>query len=168
MSEPYIGEIRMFAGNFAPRGFALCNGQILAIAQNTALFSLIGTTYGGNGVTTFQLPDLRGRAPIHQGQGPGLSQYELGQAAGAETITLITQEIPAHRHAFVGSGGGGSSPAGELLGTPSGDDIFTSGPVSGALAGVSTAGGGEPHDNVMPSVVINFIIALQGVFPSRN
>lgn len=179
MSEPFIGEIIMFAGNFNPRGWALCQGQLLSIAQNTALFSILGTTYGGNGQTTFALPDLRGRVPVGQGQGPGLSSYTLGQQAGTETVTLTSGQMPAHNHMINASEGNGSAqnPAG---GFPAAGIVPTSGNAAvsnyrnssdgtqlGATA-VSIAGQNQPHNNIQPYLCINFIIALEGIFPSRN
>ena len=176
MSEPFIGQVMMFAGNFAPRGWAFCQGQILSIAQNTALFSILGTTYGGNGQTTFALPDLRGRVPIHSGQGPGLSSYALGQQAGAETVTLIQNQIPAHTHA-VNASSTAPSPA---LASPTGNVLAAaargSPPIYSSVAPnttmhanmVAPAGGSQPHTNIQPYLCINFIIALEGIYPSRN
>jgi microcystin-dependent protein len=174
MATPFLGEIRMFAGNFAPRGFAFCSGQILSIAQNTALFSLLGTTYGGNGTTTFALPDLRGRVPIHQGQGPGLSNYVLGQMTGVENVTLLPTQMPSHNHLVnaVGAGGNQDSPvngypAVESTGT---SKNYSNGGTTGQMASntVATTGGGQPHTNVQPCTCINFIIALEGIYPARN
>lgn len=176
-SEPYLASIVMFAGNFAPRGWAFCAGQILPIAQNTALFSLLGTTFGGNGQTTFALPDLRGRAPVGQGQGPGLSNIDLGQAAGTETVTLLSAQIPAHTHPVNCDGTGSSSlnPTNAIPGLS--DDRTTSVPVYSTAApnavmnplmiGPNT-GGGQPFGIRNPYLGINFIIALEGIFPSRN
>lgn len=176
--EPFIAQITLFAGNFAPRGWAFCNGQVLSIAQNTALFSLVGTTYGGNGQTTFALPDLRGRVPIHPGQGPGLSTYSLGQVAGSETVTLTTNQIPAHTHNLMGSTANGSapSPAGNALAqsydanTLNNVDTYAAGPATSALhpSSISATGSSQPHSNIQPYTCINYIIALEGVFPSRN
>lgn len=174
MAEPFIGEIKMFAGNFAPRGWATCQGQILSIAQNTALFSLLGTTYGGNGQTTFALPDLRGRAPVHWGQGPGLPPFSLGQMAGQEAVTLLASNLPAHGHGVMASGdlAGATSAAGALLGAKGrgGVDVYASGGAATQLApGTSSAtGGSQAHPNLQPSLAIVFIIALEGIFPSRN
>lgn len=173
MSEPFIGEIRMFGFNFPPRGWANCSGQILSIAQNQALFSLLGTTYGGNGTTTFALPDLRGRAPIHTGQGPGLSNRLQGERAGEETHTLISSEMPSHSHPVnVASAPTTGTPAATaLLAAPTTSQLFRSGAapdVALSAAVVGPAGGNQPHANLQPFVVINFSIALQGVFPSRN
>jgi microcystin-dependent protein len=173
MATPFIGQIVMFAGTFAPRGWAFCNGQILSIAQNTALFSILGTTYGGNGQTTFALPDLRGRVPVHPGQGPGLSNYVLGQSGGAETVTLNTTQIPAHAHslgAFVGIGQT-SNPTNNYVaaGLAGAQPIESFNSASNAnLAPSGSAGGSQPHANIQPYKCINFIIALEGIYPSRN
>ena len=169
MSEPFIAQIMMFGGNFAPRGWALCNGQILPIAQNTALFSLLGTTFGGNGQTTFALPDLRGRVPVHPGQGPGLSNVDLGQAAGAETVTLTQNEIAQHAHGVAASNGGAtaSRPANSFL--AAGGSYTNASDGTAMNAGmVGIAGGSQPHENRQPYLGVNFIIALEGIFPSRN
>lgn len=174
MSEPFLGEIRMFGGNFAPRGWAMCNGQILAISTNTALFALLGTTYGGNGQTTFALPDLRGRVPIHMGQGPGLSPYSEGQQGGVENVTLTTTQMPVHTHtAHPNSRSGNVSDPQDSVPaqTPIENPIYraTADPAAFLDAGfIGTAGGSQPHQNIQPYLVINFIIALQGIFPSRN
>jgi microcystin-dependent protein len=174
VSEPFIGEIRMFAGNFAPRGWAFCQGQLLSIAQNTALFSILGTTYGGNGMTTFALPDLRGRLPMQPGQGPGLSPRNLGEPGGSETVTLIASQMPAHNHYLNVSSGPAtqSSPAGARLGTT---EPGAPGPYSVASSNqqmapdvVGVTGGSQPHANMPPFLCVNFIIALEGIFPSRN
>ncbi|MBE2201574.1 MAG: phage tail protein [Anaerolinea sp.] len=174
MTEPYIGQIIMFGGNFAIRGYATCDGQLLPIAQNTALFSILGTTYGGNGQTTFALPDLRGRAPIHMGQGPGLSNYTLGQVGGSETVTLIQSQMPAHNHTLnVHSGTADSqSPVNNLLsGEAAGATFVYSSESPDATANpnsIAPAGGSQPHNNQSPYLTLNFQIALVGVFPSRN
>lgn len=171
MGAPFLGEIRMFGGNFAPNGFAFCDGRILAIAQNDALFALIGTTYGGDGVTTFGLPDLRGRIPVHAGQGPGLSSYVLGQSGGSETVTLITQQLPNHAHAAQAQSAAGNQAApGGGVWAASGQNQFSSNAPSAGMstAAIGSAGGSQPHDNMAPFQVVNFIIALEGVFPSRN
>ncbi|MEO9131211.1 MAG: tail fiber protein [Sphingomonas sp.] len=180
MSNPYLGEIRMFAGNFAPRANALCNGQLLAIQQNTALFALLGTYYGGNGTTNFALPDMRGRVPINQGQGPGLSNYNIGQQAGTETVTLTQGTTPQHTHVVnattdVGNLTGPSNkamPAEPTNGTTPGTLYVAPpnalSPVAMASGSVSMTGGSQPHQNMMPTLCITFIIALQGIFPSRN
>ena len=174
MAEPYIGDIRMFGGNFAPRGYALCNGQLLAISDNTALFQLLGTTYGGDGQSTFGLPDLRGRLPVHQGQGPGLGNYVIGQAAGTETVTLITTQIPGHTHTpAAGGAANATTPAGGMPGTTvGGKEMYAAAgattPTALATQTVALNGGSQPHENMMPFLAINFIIALEGVFPSQN
>ena len=169
MSDPFLAEIKLFAGNFAPRGWAFCNGQILSIAQNTALFSLLGTTYGGNGQTTFALPDLRGRVPVHPGQGPGLSNVTLGQAAGSENVTLQQTQMPAHGHLVAASNGGagGSRPAGNFL-AAGGSYAAASDGTTMNPGMVQNTGGSQPHENRQPYLGLNFIIALEGVFPSRN
>jgi microcystin-dependent protein len=172
MSSPFVGEIRMFGGNFPPKGWAFCSGQVLAISQNTALFSLLGTFYGGNGVTTFALPDLRGRVPINWGQGRGLSNHPLGQIGGEENWTLTTPQMPAHHHEFVSAANPGlDSPLNSVLGSPtSGVELYAvSGPNGTMNAAANAAvGGGQPHPNVMPYLCTSFIIALQGIFPARN
>jgi microcystin-dependent protein len=178
-SDPYIGEISMFAGNFAIRGYALCQGQLMSIAQNTALFSILGTTYGGDGRVTFGLPDLRGRYPMGQGQGPGLSYRNLGEIGGSESVTLLTTQMPAHVHNFtfapqgVTEAGDTASPAGAYPANTGALDreykatgTFVN---MGTSSGVTNPNGGsQPHDNMPPYLVINFLIALQGIFPSRN
>jgi microcystin-dependent protein len=176
MSNPFLGEIRMFGGNFAPKGWAMCNGQILSIAQNTALFSLLGTTYGGNGVSTFALPDLRGRVPLHLGQGPGLSNYTEGQQGGSENVTLLLAQMPAHNHTISGvnSGGNQAGPANgsfavESTGTSLNYANSSAPPISPMNpAMLSQTGQSQPHNNQQPYLCINFIIALVGIFPSRN
>jgi microcystin-dependent protein len=174
MATPFIGEITLFAGNFAPRGWAFCNGQLLSIAQNTALFSILGTTYGGNGQTTFALPDLRGRVPIHPGQGPGLSNYQLGQVGGSENVTLLSTQMPAHTHPVnaVASGGNQASPAGNLpaIESTGTSKDYSSAPATGPMSAsmIGATGGGQPFPIVQPYECINYIIATQGIFPSRN
>ncbi len=176
MSEPFLAEIIMFAGNFAPRGWAFCQGQILSIAQNTALFSLLGTTYGGNGQTTFALPDLRGRVPVGTGQGPGLPNVNLGDPAGEPTHTLIITEMPAHNHvaqAASNSGAGNSASPGNTWATSTArDNVYRNEAPDGAMAAntvtVGVAGGSQPHNNMQPYLGINFIIAIEGLYPSRN
>ena len=170
---PMIGEIRMFAGTFAPQGYAFCNGQLLSIAQNTALFSIIGTTYGGDGQTTFGLPDLRGRAPIHVGNGPGLSNRNLGQKGGAETNTLTVAQLPAHNHSVVAvsTAGTSNSPTNNL---PANTNLFdneysnASGNTTMNSSMIGNTGNGQPVDNMQPYIAINYIIAVQGVFPTQN
>ncbi|MDB6053818.1 MAG: phage tail collar domain protein [Verrucomicrobiales bacterium] len=174
MATPFIGEITLFAGNFAPRGWAFCNGQLLSISQNTALFSILGTTYGGNGQTTFALPDLRGRVPIHPGQGPGLSNYNLGQLGGTENVTLSTTQLPPHNHPVnaVASGGNQASPVGNLPAVESTgtskdfSNAATTGQMSPGM--IANTGGGSPVPVLQPYGCVNYIIALQGIFPSRN
>jgi microcystin-dependent protein len=172
-SEPYLAEIFMGGMNFAPRGYSTCAGQILSIAQNTALFSLLGTTFGGNGQTTFALPDLRGRVPMGEGQGPGLSQRVLGELSGQENVTLVNTQIPAHNHTLnaVSEAGDGSEPGGAYLANTGALDkeYKTSGTVVAMNANaVGTTGGSQPHDNMPPYIVLTFYIALEGLFPSRN
>lgn len=161
----------MFAGNFAPRGWALCDGQILPISQNTALFSILGTTYGGDGRTTFALPDLRGRVPVHPGTGAGLTSYRLGQRGGVESVTLSPPQIPSHNHAMRGNSGqpDESNPENGFPANSAGtgEDLYHSS--SNTSMGVTAnAGGGQPHTNVQPFLCVNYIIALQGIFPSRS
>ncbi|MGN6817499.1 MAG: phage tail protein [Sphingomonas sp.] len=179
MSSPFLAEIRTFSFNFAPKGWAMCNGQILSIQQNAALFSLVGTTYGGNGVTTFAIPNLQGRVPIHQGQGPGLANVALGEISGQETQTLTSQQMPIHTHGFTAT----TSPATKKpvnLGVFADDvdsqavDYFAafnapnSSYVNLSPLSMSTAGGNQPHNNMQPYLVLTICIALQGIFPSRN
>jgi microcystin-dependent protein len=175
--EGYIAEIRLFAGNFAPRGWAFCAGQILSIAQNTALFALLGTTYGGNGQTTFALPDLRGRVAIGPGQGPGLPAYQLGEMAGEPTHTLIITEMPAHNHqaqaSGVSDGGNSGSPGGGTWASSSNrDGIYSNAapnsPMASGNIAIGIAGGSQPHNNMQPYLGMNYIICLEGIFPSRN
>lgn len=178
MDTPILGSITLFAGNFAPRGWALCNGQILSIAQNSALFSLLGTTYGGNGTSTFALPDLRGRAPIHWGQGPGLTNRVIGEASGSENVTLLSTQMPQHTHLVAASTATATQPAptGNLLavstdagvgGTPS-NFIEPTANTTMAPNMIQPAGGNQPHNNMQPYLAITYIIALEGIFPSRN
>ena len=171
--EYFIGQILIVGFNFAPRGFALCNGQLLPIAQNTALFSLLGTTYGGNGQTTFGLPDLRGRLPIHQGQGPGLSPRSLGERSGVESVTLVSTQMPQHTHTLnaVSESGNVGAPANAFLAaTGSLDPEYRLAGTAVQLAptAIGSVGGSQPHDNMPPFLVVNFVIALEGIFPSRN
>lgn len=172
MADPFVAEIRIFGFNFAPRGWAFCQGQLLPISQNTALFSLLGTTYGGNGQSTFALPDLEGRAPMHPGQGPGLSLHDLGETGGSETVSLIESEIPAHSHTPRASEADGleRSPVGQLPATGIAISMFQApGPVvQMSPFALAPAGGGQPHNNMMPYLTLNFCIALQGVFPPRS
>lgn len=173
MSEPFVGEIRMFAGNFAPRGWAFCDGQLLEVSQNDALFSLLGTIYGGDGRTTFGLPDMRGRIPVHAGQGPGLSPRRLGSALGSETVTLTTNELPPHGHTWSASGGNAAntSPGGNGYAATLNADQYrdTASDLRGMSASaVTDTGGSRAHSNVMPFQCVHFIIALFGIYPSRN
>lgn len=171
MSEPFVGEIRMFAGNFAPRGWAFCDGQLLAVSQNDALFSLLGTIYGGDGRTTFGLPDLRGRIPIHAGTGPGLSPRRLGSKSGTEKETLTVNQMPSHTHPLTGTTAIATSrdPVGNAPGEALGDvyiDDLAPFPLSSQA--ISNVGGSRSHTNFMPFLCINFIIALVGIYPSRH
>lgn len=169
MSEPFLGEIRLFPYTFAPRGWAFCAGQIMSIAQNTALFSLLGVTYGGNGQTTFGLPDLRGRVAVSSGQGPGLSNYTLGQVAGTETVTLTTNEMPMHNH-LVNASSQASSASRPSGAVPSGGGAYT-GASDGTVMNpsmIGVAGGSQPHENLQPYLTLNYCIALEGIYPSRN
>lgn len=167
MSQPYVGEIRMFAGNFAPVGWNFCDGSILAISENETLFNLIGTTYGGDGQTTFALPDLRSRVPVHVGPG-----FALAQAAGAETVTLTTSQIPAHSHVAQGFNAAGNQPGpgNGVWASSSPATYYGTGAPSVTFdpAAIGSSGGSQPHDNMIPFLVINFIISLFGVFPSQS
>ncbi|QBK31405.1 phage tail protein [Roseitalea porphyridii] len=172
MSEPFVAEIRIFAGNFAPRGWAFCNGQLLPIAQNTALFSLIGTTYGGDGRSTTALPNMEGRAPMHPGRGPGLTTRRLGERGGAETVTLTEAQMPQHHHTLTGSAddrvlsvnpGGNYLGAGTALYAPSSAQRAPM-----AAQALPETGGSQAHNNMQPYLTINFIIALVGLYPSRS
>jgi microcystin-dependent protein len=167
MSSPFIGEIRMFAGNFAPVGWAFCNGAIIPIDQNDALFNLIGTTYGGDGQTTFALPNLQSRVPVHVGPG-----FALGQSAGAETVTLTTSQIPAHSHTptALSTPGNLSSPAGGVWASTSPTTLYdnTAPTIPMAATAIGSSGGSQPHDNMVPFLVINFILSLFGIFPSQT
>lgn len=179
--DPTLAEIRIFAGNFAPLSWAFCNGALLSIAENTALFSLLGTTYGGDGQTTFALPDLRGRIPVGTGQGGGLSPYDLGQVSGTEGVTLISINLPSHTHpgtgvftpkAQTGAGGSQNTPGGGYY-SVSAIDLYAAGhnQVGGPTAfnfPLSVSGGSQPHDNRMPYLAMNYIIAVEGIYPSRN
>lgn len=177
MSTPFLGQINMTAINFASRGHAFCSGQLLPISQNSALFSLLGTIYGGDGQNTFALPDLRGRIPVNQGQGPGLSNYIIGSKAGTEMVTLTSNQMPQHSHVPVGktsSAGAVPSPTGNTW-SANGTSVSsqfavdtTTPKVSMAPSQVGLAGGNQPHNNVPPFLVINFVIALEGIYPSRN
>lgn len=174
MAEPFVGEIRMFAGNFAPRGWAFCDGQLLAVSQNDALFSLLGTIYGGDGRTTFGLPDLRGRVPVHAGSGPGLSPRGLGAKAGSEKETLTVNQMPSHNHEGVGvteSFANSTQPSEGVLASNTTEKTYTKSTSSAAnmsAAAVSSVGGSRSHSNLMPFLCINYIIALFGIYPSRT
>jgi microcystin-dependent protein len=175
MANPYLAEIKMFGGNFAPQGFAFCNGQILSIQQNTALFSLLGTTYGGNGTTTFALPDLRGRVPLHWGQGPGLSSYVIGEIAGTESVTLLSTQIPQHNHALNVSNAPGTDgvPANNMVlaASTARDKVYSTSAPNATLSpttAIGMTGGSQPHSNIQPFLAVSLIIALQGIFPARN
>jgi microcystin-dependent protein len=170
--DPFVAEIRIFPFNFAPRGWAFCDGQLLPISQNTALFSLLGTTYGGNGTSNFALPDLQTRAPMHPGQGPGLSLHDLGETGGSETVSLLESEIPSHSHALKASASDGvdNNPQNELLAKGIGIGQYAAAGSLTALAdaALAPAGGDQPHNNMMPYLTLSFCIALQGVFPPRT
>ena len=172
MPEPYIGEIRMFAGSFAPNGWLFCQGQTLAISENDALFTLIGTTYGGDGQETFNLPNLASRVPIHQGTGPNGTTYQIGEAAGTESVTLTTQQIPVHTHALLGSTSPASfqTPASNVVGKSTQVDLFINAVPTDAMnaQAITPVGGSQPHENCQPFLVINFIISLFGVFPTQT
>lgn len=173
MSTPYVGEIRMFAGNFAPNGWAFCDGSLLSISQDEVLFSLIGTTYGGDGQTTFALPDLRGRLPVHQGGRSGLSNYQMGQSFGSESVTLTPAQVPSHGHGLVASGatGSGTSPVGSVPAAASAGARYSAGSSPGpnmAADAVGATGGSQPHSNLMPSQCVSFIISRYGIYPSQN
>jgi microcystin-dependent protein len=171
MSECFIGEIRIFGGNYAPMDWAVCDGQTLTIAQNDVLYSLIGTTYGGDGQTNFKLPDLRGRIPVHMGQGPGLTPRTTGQSIGAEQVILGASDMPAHTHVAQGNSSAGtqSSPENGVWAASSLNQ-FSANTATAAMntAALASAGGGQSHDNLMPYLCINFIIALSGIYPSRD
>jgi microcystin-dependent protein len=169
MADPFIGEIRTVGFNFAPRGWALCDGQLLSIAQYTALFSILGTTYGGNGTTNFALPDLRGRAPMHQGQGPGLSARDLGDSLGSANVTLLSTELPAHSHTLNVSDqvGTQASPAGGYLSASAVRTVGYAATADAALHAGTVSGTATSHNNMQPYLVMNFVIALTGLFPPR-
>ena len=167
MAQPYVGEIRMFAGNFAPAGWMFCEGQLLPISENETLFQLIGTTYGGDGESTFALPDLRGRLPLHPG-----GSFRLAETGGAEEITLTAQQIPAHAHPLVTTTavGTAASPQGSVLAASGSSNVYRQGPASAALSNqtVAPVGGSQPHTNLQPYLCVNFIISLFGIFPSQT
>jgi microcystin-dependent protein len=174
MANPFVAEIRIFPFNFAPKGWAFCDGQLLAISQNTALFSLLGTTYGGDGKSTFALPDMQGNAPMHPGQGPGLSLHDLGETGGTDTVTLLESEMPSHNHSQMGN----ATTATKSL--PTGNSFARGASMTPYLApagaplvsmsqnAIAPAGGDQPHNNMMPYLTLNFCIALQGVYPPRT
>ncbi|HKJ79892.1 MAG TPA: tail fiber protein [Prolixibacteraceae bacterium] len=170
MSDPFVGEIRMFAGNFAPRSWAFCDGQLLAVSQNDALFSLLGTIYGGDGRTTFGLPDLRGRIPVHAGTGPGLSPRSLGDKFGTENQTLTLNELPSHNHNLKASNSVGNSKSGPQFAAGTNARIYKNSDPTLNLnaASIVNAGGSQSHSNLMPTQCIHFIIALFGIYPSRQ
>ena len=175
MADPFVAEIRIFPFNFAPKGWAWCDGQLMPISQNTALFSLLGTTYGGDGKSTFALPDMQGNAPMHPGQGPGLSLHDLGEMAGSETVTLLQSEIPAHSHNLMAStedGVAGSLTQGTTLANSLGGKLYQTVTNANLVAmnfnDLTPAGGDQPHNNMMPYLTLFFNIALQGVFPPRT
>jgi microcystin-dependent protein len=174
MADPFVAEIRIFPFNFAPRGWAWCDGQLLPLSQNTALFSLLGTTYGGNGKSNFALPDLQGRAPMFWGQGPGLSLRDLGETGGSETVSLLESEIPSHAHAVTAANEAGTTnvPTGSLVARPfgRGNNLFAAPGAATAMnpSAVLPAGGDQPHNNMQPYLTFYFCIALQGVFPPRT
>ena len=172
MGQPYVGEIRMFAGNFAPNGWMFCEGQTLPISQNEGLFQLIGTTYGGDGQQTFNLPNLASRVPIHMGTGPDGTTYQIGEMAGVEEVTLTTQQIPVHTHALTGSTGNAAqaNPANNVLASSTLVKPYAAETANNAMAptSIQPAGGSQPHTNVQPFLCINFIISLFGVFPSQT
>jgi len=177
MSDPYLGEIRMFSGNFAPRNWAFCAGALLSISENNALFSLLGTNFGGDGRATFALPDMRGRIPIHQGYAPSLSPRRIGQHFGTENVYLTNNEMPAHSHTLQASSSEADStnPSGDVLASHSDGDLPYTGTPSDSTRfenmnseTVGTAGGAQPHSNMMPYQCVSFIISLQGIYPSRS
>lgn len=177
--DPVLGVVTMFASTFAPQGWALCHGQILPIAENAALFSLLGTTYGGDGQTTFALPDFRGRMPVGMGQGPGLATVSLGEAAGSTSHTLISTEMPSHNHTVTAAGistgsssGSSSNPTGNTFGAQNSATFAPASSADGTLGGttatVSPVGGSQPFNKMMPYIAVNYIIAVEGIYPSRN
>ena len=175
MADPFVAEIRVFPFNFPPKGWAWCNGQLLPISQNTALFSLLGTTYGGDGKSTFALPDLQGRSAMHPGQGPGLSLYDLGEVGGVETVSLLQSEMPAHAHSLKGTfenAGQGTLAADVVPAKSIGGNLYQTNTganlVAMSLSALAIAGGGQPHNNMQPYLTLFFCIALQGVFPPRG
>ena len=172
MAQPYVGEIRMFAGNFAPAGWMFCEGQLLPISENETLFQLIGTTYGGDGQSTFALPNLQSRVPIHMGTGPGLTTRTLAEASGVETVTLTTNQIPSHTHSFLASTDAALSvdPTGNIIAEPVTINLFFGDVAAAALNAnsIQPVGGSQPHENIQPYLTISFIISLFGIFPSQT
>lgn len=172
MSNPYIGEIRMFGGSFNPAGWAFCDGSLMPISENDAMFVLLGTTYGGDGQETFALPDLQGRLPIHAGQGPGLSQnYQLGEKLGVESVTLTSATTPRHTHTMLGTNdiGDNTSPQGRVVAQSTSVDLYIEDVTDAGLGNnaITPVGGSQPHDNVMPYLCVTFIISLFGIFPHQ-
>ncbi|HEY1473318.1 MAG TPA: tail fiber protein [Pseudolabrys sp.] len=179
MANPFVGEIRCFGFNFAPAGWAMCNGQLMSISQNTALFSILGTTYGGDGQSTFGLPNLQGQIPMHWGNGPGGFNTTIGQVQGAATVTLLSTQMPVHNHGvaseLIGAGGIGEHAAAPtnntFIGPSAPDQIYSTSPTINASflnSAIGSTGGSIPHDNMQPFLVLNFCIALLGIFPTRN
>ena len=172
MSEPFVGEVRLFAGNFAPSGWAFCDGQLVSIAENDVLFNLIGTTYGGDGQTTFGLPDLRGRVPVHQGSNGQSGAYVIGQQGGVETVTLSAVQMPQHTHAMLASTTPASTAhaAADVLGSSATMNLYGTGAPNMAMDpnALSSLGGGQPHDNMPPYLALNYILSLFGVYPTQN
>jgi len=175
MADPFVAEIRIFGFNFPPKGWAFCDGQLLPLSQNTALFSLLGTTYGGNGKSNFALPNMQGNTPMHPGQGPGLSLYDLGQTGGSDTVSLLESEIPSHNHTVMCKGipppaNAGIPDPSVIFARSSGGTAYTAPANLGQMDGqtLAPAGGDQPHNNMMPYLCMNFCIALQGVFPPRG
>lgn len=174
MADQFVAEIRIVGFNFAPTGWATCDGQLLPISQNTALFSLLGTTYGGNGKSTFALPNLQGSVPLHPGQGPGLSQYYLGQTGGSASVTLLQTEMPVHTHGLMAVAGftaSDNSPLNNVLGkAAAGLNAYAPAPNQRQMAfqAIQPTGGSQPHNNMMPYLVLTFVIAMQGIFPPRG
>jgi microcystin-dependent protein len=174
MADPFVAEIRIFPFNFAPKGWAFCDGQLLPLSQNTALFSLLGTTYGGDGKSNFALPNMQGNSPMHPGQGPGLSLHDLGETGGSETVTLLESEIPAHSHSLMAVGGFNGTNNDPTNGVLAKGDAgllpyaASGSPLAMSDQAIAPAGGDQPHNNMQPYLTLNFCIALQGVFPPRS
>jgi microcystin-dependent protein len=170
MSQPYIGQIKIFAGNFAPQGWVFCDGRLLSISENDALFALIGTTYGGDGQTTFGVPDLRGRIPLNQGTGPGLSTYVIGQMMGSETVTLLPTQLPSHTHVASANGAVATSPPNGATWANNSQLAYGSSASLQSMnpSSLMVSGGSQPHNNIMPYLTINFILSLFGIFPPQS